>query len=531
MTHLDWFVIAIYLCGVIAVGLYVGRHQDDMKEYFLGGRSIPWWAAVLSMVATEVSAATFLGAPEQGYTRNFSYLQFAIGSILARFALAFLFIGVYYKLDVTTVYGFLAQRFGLPTRNGAAGAFLLGRIFAGGSRLFIASLAIHVITGYPMALSIAILGFIAIAYTMFGGIRAVIWTDVIQAVILVLGAVLCVHHLIRDSGLPLHEIAAMLDQHQKFTLFDSANPGGKAWISNPFHVVPAILGGFFLTLATHGTDQAMIQRLLTCKDSARSKFSMVFSGFLGISIAAIFMIIGMLLFVYIQTRSNGDPMLTLAQELRTSGQNGNLFLHYIVRGLPAGISGLLIASLLAAAMSSIDSELNSMSATFLNDLYLPYFKPQADVQHQMKVARIGTVVAGMLLIGLAILIADFYVKNPKTDLLSIALGVMTLFYGSLLGVFLLGLLSRGRGNDLSCLLGMAASLLLIVLISYKNRWIPALGLVPPGEDPPGFWSAFYQLQLGWPWFIVLGTAVSASIGAFGRTALTRIQGYRDRMAA
>ncbi|MCB1052942.1 MAG: sodium:solute symporter [Acidobacteria bacterium] len=529
MSVLDWFVIFLYLAAVIAVGIYVGRHQGDMKDYFLGGRNIPWWAAVLSMVATEVSAATFLGAPEQGYTRDFTYLQFAIGSILARFVLAFLFIGIYYKLDVYTVYGFLSKRFGYPTKNTAAGAFLLGRIFAGGSRLFIASLAVKVITGFDMSVSIIILGSIAIVYTVFGGIKAVIWTDVVQAIVLVGGAILAVAFLLGDIPLSNGEIMQMLSDNHKFRLFDTDNGDGTAWISNAYHFFPALLGGFFLTMATHGTDQAMIQRLLTCKDSARSKFSMVFSGFFGIFVAGVFMVIGMLLFVYVQTRQPGDHMLQVAQDLASTGQNGHYFLHYILEGLPRGISGLIIASVVAAAMSSCDSELNSMSATFINDFYIPYFKSDASNQQLMKIARYATIVSGIFLIGLAILIADFYANNPQTDLLSIALGVMTLFYGSLLGVFLLGLLTRTRGSNLTNVIGMVSSLVVIVLISYRG-WIPFLGLYDPSLGGTGFWADFYQFKLGWPWFIVIGTAVSIGIGALGVTTKEMINRYRNDLA-
>jgi len=521
LTFIDWTVIFIYLALVVGAGFWVGRSQKGMEDYFLGGRRIPWGAALLSMVATEISAATFLGAPEQGYIRDMTYLQFGIGSILARFALAFLFIGVFYKLKVYTVYGFLSHRFGFPTKNCAAGAFLLGRFFAGGSRIFIASLAVKVVTGMALSHSIVILGAISIVYTLFGGIKAVIWTDVIQAIVLIMGAFLSVFFLLGDIPQPLSEIISDLASQDKFRLIDAAwndGSGQLAMFSNAYHFIPAILGGFFLTMATHGTDQAMIQRLLTCKDSFRGKLSMVMSGFLGISVTVVFMVVGMLLFVYVSHLDAGHPMSVIAAQLAQSGHNGNFYLHYIVEQIPVGITGLMIASIIASAMSSIDSELNAMSATFVNDFYMPYFNRGSGEQHLMVVARVATVICGVLLVGVGVLIADFYLDNPETDLLSIALGVMTLFYGGLLGVFLVGLLTRRRGNSPSNIAGLVVSLLVIIFISYKSKMIPALGLYDPSSASTGLWECLYHFNLSWPWFIVLGTGITVAIAVIGMTA-------------
>ncbi len=521
MSLLDWFVIVVYLGGVVAAGLWFGRKEEDMEDYFLGGRQIPWVAALLSMVATEISAATFLGAPEQGYVRDLTYLQFGIGSILARFALAFLFMGLFYRLRLYTVYGYLSHRFGFPTKNACAGTFLLGRFFAGGSRLFIASLAVKVVTGMDLAWAIVLLGAISIAYTLFGGIKAVIWTDVIQALVLAGGACISILFLLDDIPLSFPEILASLREAHKFRLLDTAwrdGAGNLRLFSNAFHFLPAILGGFFLTMATHGTDQAMIQRLLTCKDSFRGKLSMVMSGFLGIGVTCLFLAVGMLLFVYASNLSEGDPMLGIASELEASGRNGNFFLYYIIHSLPAGVSGIIIASVVAAAMSSIDSELNAMSATFTNDFYLPYFNPKASNRQAMRVARLSTMVCGIFLIAVGVLIADFYRKNPQTDLLSIALGVMTLFYGGLLGIFLLGVLTRTRGNNATNISGLAVSTLLIIFISYKAKILPGLGLVDPMAPGDGFWAWAYEAQLAWPWFIVLGTGLTFAIAILGMTA-------------
>ena len=279
----------------------------------------------------------------------------------------------------------------------------------------------------------------------------------------------------------------------KFTFFDTSS---SVW-TNAYHVLPAILGGFFLTMATHGTDQAMVQRMLTCKDSTRSKLSMVASGFLGVGVTCLFMMIGMLLFLYVQAIPSSE-LASTAASLKAQGKNGDLFLHYIVTCLPPGLTGLIIAAVFAAAMSSIDSELNAMSATFVNDFYLPWKSDNDDdvkvpTEDCMRVAKISTVVSGVFLIGLALLIADFHAANPKTDLLSIALGIMTFFYGGLLGIFLVGLLTKNRGSTTSTIGGLLLSTLLVVAIS-KSGW-----------------------GVAWPWFIVIGTLSSALISLLGQS--------------
>ena len=531
MTSLDWIIIFVYLCGIILMGLYMGRREETTEDYFLGGRAIPWWAATLSMVATEISAATFLGAPEQGYTRDLTYLQFGIGSILARFVLAFLFIGIFYRLGVFTVYGFLGFRFGFPTRASAAGAFLLGRLFAGGSRLFIASLAVKVITGYSMTMSIMVLGSIAIGYTLFGGIKAVIWTDVIQGIILILAAVLSVNSLLNAIPLDGGEIMAYLQENAKLRLFDTSvydDSGGRALFSNAYHFIPAVLGGFFLTMATHGTDQSMIQRMLTCRDSLQGKWSMVLSGFLGIGVTGIFMLVGLLLFVYVGTSGDDPALVTLAHDLADKGKNGDFFLYYIMMGLPDGITGIIIAAVIAAAMSSIDSELNAMSSAVVNDFYKPLFNPEGDEDTFLNMARVGTLICGVFLVGAALAIARYYDQNPHTDLLSIALGVMTLFYGGLLGIFLVGLLTRARGNNHTCIAGLLFSTLAIVLVSYKAKLLPLLGLYDPILDSgPLAW--LYHFKLAWPWFIIIGTGVSFFVAILGMTLEKVVERYQEEI--
>lgn len=507
MTIYDWLAIVLYLGATIALGLWLSRKQDDLDDYFLGGRNIPWWAALLSMVATETSAATFLGAPEQGYIRNMTYLQFSIGTIAARFVLASVFIAAFYRLRVFTVYGYLTQRFGTPTQTTTASVFLLGRLFASGARLFIGAIAIEVATGLSMRSSIMLLGVVAVAYTWFGGIKAVIWTDVLQAIVLVGGGLIALFCLVGDTPLSLSQIVAYLSDHDKFRIFDLGgdDSGVSAWtsiVSNPYHVIPAVIGGFFLTMATHGTDHDMVQRLLTCRESKDGQRSLWMSGLVSVLVTTLFLGVGQMLFVYVQHLPSGDPMGIAAEMLADSGKNGHFFLHYIVSGLPAGVTGIVLAAVFAAAMSSLDSAMSAMSATFVTDIYRPHFRTDGTERHYLRVGRASTVAIGALLVAVALLVVHYYEANPQTDLLSIALGVMTFFYGALLGIFLVGFMTRDRGNSLSNAAGAVVSIGLVIVVKQTTA-------------------------VAWPWFIVLGTLAAFATACLGKTAAGLAQRYAD----
>lgn len=489
MRTLDWIVIVVYLALVAGVGISQARKQHGTDDFFLGGRSVPWWAALMSLVATEVSAATFLGAPEQGYLRDLTYLQFAFGSIAARVVLATLFIGLFYNLGVTTVYGFLTRRFGGFTNALAAGLFLVGRLFADGARLFIAAITLKVATGLDMLTSILVLGAVTLVYTFMGGISAVIWTDVVQGCILVGGALVVIVSLLGQIPLTPAQVPWELLEHGKLRLFDF---GSGAW-TDPFHAAPAIIGGFFLTMATHGTDHDMVQRLLTCKNSRESQRSMWVSGLAGLAVACLFLAVGLLLYLYVKHLAPGDPMAATAGRLAESGENAHLLLYYVVSQLPAGLTGLVLAAVMAAAMSSLSSALNATAATVVSDFYRR-FVPQASNDHYLKVSRLATMVLGATIIGLAVLVLKFWEANPETDLLSLALGIMTFFYGALLGIFLVGVLTTGRGNSFTNGLGVAAGIGAVLALA---RWT----------------------DLAWPWYTVAGTLVTTAISALGRRGI------------
>jgi SSS family solute:Na+ symporter len=495
MRPIDWFIVIFYVFAVTGLGIWFGRRQNNIEDYFLGGHSIPWWAALMSLIATEISAATFLGAPEQGLTHNLTYLQFSVGTIAARFAIAFLFIGAYYRFKVYTVYGYLLARFGLATNTTTASVFMLGRLFADGARLFIASLAIHVATGLNIEGSIAALAFAATFYTLFGGIKGVIWTEVIQACVLISGALILVNSLLGHIGLPLGDILATIDHAGKFQVFDwtlKAPDGSWAPLTNPYNAFPAIIGGFFLTMATHGTDQDMVQRLLTCRESADGKRSLWMSGFIGVAITCVFLFIGQLLFVYVGHMAASDPMAIKAASLAKEGHNNQLILYYIVNVLPAGVTGLVLASVIAAALSSLGSGINATSSTIITDLYQRYVRRDGSPQHYVQASRITTCIVGVIDASIALGVSYFSQTHTSVDLLSIALGVMTFFYGGLLGIFLVAIFTRTRGNNVTNVIGVVASIAVVVYLKYET-------------------------PLAWPWSIVIGTLITMGISMLGRT--------------
>ena len=486
LTTLDGLVIGSYILLIMAVGSWFGRRQADTRDYFLGGRSVPWWAAGLSVIATETSALTFIGVPAVAYASDWQYIQLVTGSVLARFLLAFVLINVFYRADVFTPYGYLLKRFGPGTKNAAAVVFIFGRIFASSFRLLGFAIAIKVVLSVPLSTAILITGIAAIIYTFLGGIRAVIWTDVVQGATFMLGGGLSIYFLLRGIPGGWEGFLSVAREHGKLTALDL----GFRW-DDPYNIVSGLVGGLFLTMATHGTDHDMVQRMLTCRNSGEGQRSIVLSGILVLPVVVTFLLVGSLLFAYYK-------LVQVPYELPS--QYKYIFPTFILHGLPAGLSGFVVAGLVAAAMSSLDSALSALASTSVVDLYRPYIRRDAPESHYLKVSRILTVLWGAVLVGVAMSV------GATEDILAAGLGVMTLFYGSLLGVFLLARFTR-RGNTITNGIGMALSVLLLTFLNHKTAILEALGTTR---------GWLYELDIAWPWFTVIGTALTFCVGALGR---------------
>ncbi|MAG55893.1 MAG: hypothetical protein CMJ83_06345 [Planctomycetes bacterium] len=453
MQPFDWMVIAAYAIVVIVIGLRAGRGRQSAEDYFLGGRKIPWWAALCSMVATELSAATFIGTPQKGFGGDWTYLQYAIGSLLARVVLATWFISLYYRLRLVTVYGLLGQRFGRTSELTSAWLFLGGRLIASGSRLFIAGLAFATVTGTSIEVAILIAGGLAMAYTLVGGIRAVIWTDTLQGAVFIVSAIVAI------------VVAVRLAPEDAGGIWSAAVDADKTTVIREFFgqgtsLFAAIVGGFFLTMATHGTDQDMVQRLLTTSNSRRGGLALVLSGVANFPVVILFLFLGTAMWAYYRSWSGTYDI----------GETEKIFPLFVLKEVPTGLRGLIFAGLFAAAMSSMDSALNSLATTWVVNIR----GRVGEGQEGEDAARVATTQRATLGFGALLVAAGlglvFYKRavegagGQQLDLIDLALSSMSIFYGGLLGGFVVALLTPHRGTDLSVTIGMAAGGVLGVLL-------------------------------------------------------------------
>ncbi len=484
---LDLVVVSVYGLGIVALGVATGRGHGAANELLLGGRRLPAWAVLFSMVATELSAATFVGVPHAAYTGDWSYLQLAFGALLAKIGLAARVIPLYHRLGIVTVYGFLDRRFGVQVRRLAALCFLGGRLLASGARLFIAAFAFAVVTGLPIETVILASGLGAGLYTLVGGIRAVVWTDVVQGVVFLAGAGAAAGVLADRVG--LGEIAAWALAEERMRVFHFA-PGFALADARPFGV--ALFGGFFLTLATHATDHDMVQRLLTTKDGRSAGRALLGSALLNFPLTALFLFLGTgLAFFYLT-----PPGYDVSDARR-------ILPLFAVHELPDGVRGLLFAGLFAAAMSSLDSAICAMAATWSIDV-----RPRApDERALRRRTRAASLAFAVALVAAAWILAayqgalqDAAERDGATvpSLVEFALSAMTVVYGGLLGLFAVALLAPGRGSRTSATAGLAVGAALGL----------ALFLHPVllGET----WVA-------WPWWIPLSATASAAVVVVGHT--------------
>ncbi|MCX6975682.1 MAG: sodium:proline symporter, partial [Verrucomicrobia bacterium] len=405
---IDGFVILVYFVAIVGIGLYAGRGNATLQEFALGGHKIPWWAVLASIIAAETSAATFLGTPAEGYkTLGFAYAQLAIGTILARVIIAYLFIAPYFHFKVQSIYEYLTVRFGSRTKNMASGIFLLGRVLGIGVRLYLGGVILVVIWRYlfPEAQitiwtyfwGIVFVTVVTTLYTAVGGIKAVVWTDLIQACLMCGAVIFAIFAILRGIPGGLTKVDSMLNGNTVAmfqTGWDATRPFGdaiRAMLENPYTILAAILGSTFLTMATHGTDQDMVQRMLTAENISKSRFSLIVSGFADIPIVLAFLSVGILLWVHYQI--NPDPSLPTA--------HNEIFAHYIVHEMPVGIRGLIIAGVFATMMGSTSAALNALATSFIRDFYQPYINKTSTDTQSVRAARIATAVFGGLMIVVA----------------------------------------------------------------------------------------------------------------------------------
>ena len=477
-STIDYLTLIAYLAGITLFGMRFRRAQRTVRDYFIGARTTSWVVISLSIVATETSTLTLIGVPALVYSDfarpeqggSFMYLQVVLGYIVARFIISWILIPAYFQGELLTAYALLERRFGAATKHVTASLFLVMRALAEGVRVFAASLVLSAVLtrslpGLPhlWLWSIALVGVLTLVYTFEGGIGAVIWTDLIQFVIYIAGSLLAVHELIRlvPGGLPaIHAIGARADKFQVLSF--SWNP------AMPFTFWAGLTGGTFLTLASHGTDQLLVQRMLTCRTMRDAQKALVMSGFVVLFQFVLFLTIGAMLFAYYQ--SHPRPALT---------SNDEIFPAFIVQILPRGIAGLVIAAIFAAAMSNLSGSLNSLASTSIFDFYQPLARRRHSDARLLLLSRWCTAGWGIVLIGIAILARGW------GSVFTAGLTVASLVYGPMLGAFAVGVLTR-RATERGAIAGIAVSLAVMVLVKLYT-------------------------PLAWTWYVLVGTIICAAV--------------------
>lgn len=517
---LDLIVVAAYFALILWIGLSKGSREKTLKGYALADRSIPWWAVVASILAAEISAATFLGTPTEGFEkRNFTYAQLAIGVVIARALVAVIFVRKFYELGVVSIYEYLEIRFGSITRCAGSIVFLLTRILASGTRLYVAAIflvvAVELQAGHPPTthqelmqelmtngIIMVVLILLTAAYTTIGGIKAVVWTDFIQAGVLILSLFTMLVVLLWNIPGGWNGAMSHLDQPGDLQFFHTGIVAGKGLWENiqgvlldEYTIFAALLGSVFVTLATHGTDQDMVQRMLTAKSSRQSQWSVVLSGLADFPLAMAFLFIGILLNVFYSLHT--DPHLPV--------KTNQILPYFVLTQMPSGLRGLIVAALLATAMGSMSTALNSLATSFSRDFYFTFVEPHAEEKRKLFIMRIATVAFAGGLIFIALTTSYVAILHPKARILPIVLGSFGYTYGSLLGVFLTGLLTKTRGNDFGNIIGMIAGFIVVALMTNLPGDVALfLGITPfPLEQ--------YVPQISFPWRVMFGCLVTFGV--------------------
>src|SRR6266496_2089109 len=437
LNHLDFAIIAIYLIGITLFGLRFRKRQRTLRDYFLAGRDIPWWAISLSIVAEETSTLTIISIPGLAYDTNLTFLQVVLGYVAGRFIISFVLLPHYFRGDLYTAYELIEKRFGPNLRTVTSALFLLTRAAAEGVRVYAVSIVVAIALGTGEIASIAIITLLTLIYTFEGGLAAVIWTDVVQTFIYVGGTLVglvTIVHLVPGGW---NSVQATAESFHKFQVFDW--PMVAHWpyldLAKPYTLWAGIIGGTFLTTASHGTDQLIVQRLLAARNQRQSVLALLSSGAAILFQFALFLFVGVMLFAYYRVPSSAFE------------RADRIYPTFIVTRMPHGIAGLLIAAILAAAMSNLSAALNSLSSSTMIDFYFR-FRLEVDEQQRLRLSRLATLAWALVLFGLAVI-----ALHRVGRVVEVGLQIASVAYGALLGVFLLGVLTR-RASQRGAMVGM-----------------------------------------------------------------------------
>lgn len=463
----DLAVVVSYLAGVTWFGASFRKRQRTLSDYFLGSRELPWWALALSVVSAETSILTIVSTPGISYRSNFSFLQLILGYLVGRVVVSFVLIPRYFSGNLFTAYQFVERRFGRAVKLFTAALFLLTRALAEGIRVFAVSIVVQVAFPNAVLPAVAIIVALTLFYTFQGGLAAVIWTDVIQLTIYLFGTAVALFVALHGihGGWP-QVLAVAHVAGDKFRVFDFHFN-----LHQPYLFWSGLVGGAFLTSASHGTDQLIVQRLLAARNKRQSQAALLSSGVVILGQFALFLTVGVVLFVYYR---QAPPFVPFSRP-------DQVFPAFVVKQLPSGLAGLLMAAILAAGMANLSAALNSLASSSVVDFYKPFFRTAVDDRHSLSVSRHFTVAWGAVLVGVALAIAHLH-----EGVLELALTIASVPYGSMLGIFLLGALTR-RTTPGGALVGAVTGLVVLVGVILLTR-------------------------VAWTWYVPIGTSVTFATG-------------------
>jgi len=466
----DYIILILYLLGVAFLGIVRGGKQASTRDYFLGRDALPWWAVCFSIVAAETSTLTFISIPGLAYITNLNFLQLTFGYLLGRIVISFIFLPAYYSGELSTAYAFLERRFGEKTRSFASLVFLITRLASEGVRLFAASIPLKFILNINYPTAILIIAAVALLYTYLGGVRGMVWVDAFQMFIYLGGALLSVVLLISSAGGGWTGIAQKAMEAGKFAVF---NLGFREnfW-GTPYTLPAGLLGGAFLSMASHGTDQLIVQRVLTTKSLAASRKAMIGSGIIIIFQFALFLLVGILLYGHYDGATVAQLGLARADEI---------FPRFITTELPSGAAGFVIAGLTAVALSSLAGSMSSMASSTVLDLFKLHPRNSVNPDQDLRLSRVVTVGWSVMLVGSAL----FFMNTTQT-VVELALTIASFTYGGLLGTFLLGVLFK-KPSQKDALGGFIASIGVMITVITLNL-------------------------VAWTWFIVVGVCATLIAG-------------------
>lgn len=466
VSFLDYAIIVFYLVGITAFGKIIGGKQNTVKDYFVGKKEVPWWIISFSIVAAETSTLTFISIPGLAYLTNLNFLQLTFGYLIGRVIVAGYFLPAYYKGEISTAYSYLQNRFGNKTRSLASVTFLFTRTASDGVRLFATAIPLYLMLDVSPIAAIIIIAMVALLYTFTGGVKGVIWVDAIQMFIYIGGALLAGFFLINNIPGNIFEVFSSDNISSKFHFINFGfDKGFAGFFSQPYTLFSGLIGGAFLSMSSHGTDQLIVQRLLATKNLGESKKALITTGVIIILQFALFLIVGVLLYAYY------GPLNIKSDEV---------FPKFIIEVLPTGFKGIIIAGLFAAALSTLAGSITSLSSSVMLDLYLP-LKKSIDEKKNLLISKMLTIFWAVMLI-----FSAFIFMESSKAVVELALSIASFTYGGLLGTFLLGLSNKKIKQNHAIAGFVAAIIVMSFVIVFK--------------------------VVAWTWFILIGVCVTLLVG-------------------